>query len=81
MTDDKKVLITISADSLSSQILFSFTAQTVGQESTTGSSVGKRIFQGAEWKSPGFIEGGSKVVYAQSPNAGTVMVIEEWGGD
>jgi hypothetical protein len=61
--------VTISADDLSSTIFISFTA--------LASGTGKRIFPGAEWFSPGFIRG-SKTVYLQSPNAGTVAVIEEW---
>ena len=58
--------IAISSDDLTSQVLFSFIE--------LGSATGKRIFQGAEWTSPGFVFG-SKTVYLQSPNAGTVAVI------
>lgn len=63
--------ITVSSDDLSSQILFSFTLGASG--------TGKRIFQGAEWTSPGYIIG-SQTLYAQSPNAGAVVVIESWEG-
>ena len=68
---ERIVRITISADDLTSQILFSFTFGSSG--------TGKRIFQGAEWVSPGFIVGG-QTIYMQSPNAGAVAIIEEWQG-
>ena len=61
--------VTISSDDLSSQILFSMTAGISG--------IGTRIFQGAQWTPPGFILGG-QTIYMQSPNAGTICVIETW---
>lgn len=61
--------LTVSSDDLTSQILFSF--------ASGASGTGKRIFQGAEWSSPGFVMG-DKTIYLQSPNAGAVVVIEEW---
>lgn len=66
----RPVKITISADDLTSQILFSFTA--------SGSGTGKRIFQGSEYSSPGFIWGETKTLYMQTPNAGAVAVVEQW---
>lgn len=66
----RPVRITVSADDLTSQILFSFTA--------LSSSTGKRIFQGSEWESPGFIWQPTKTIYLQSPNAGSIAIIEEW---
>lgn len=66
---DRTTRITISSDDLSSQLLFSF--------NSGGSATGKRIFQGAEWHSPGAVFG-SKTLYVQSPNAGAVAVVEEW---
>lgn len=61
--------ITISSDDLSSVLLFSF--------NSGGSATGKRIFQGAEYHSPGVVFG-SKSVYVQSSSAGAVCVVEEW---
>ena len=66
---DRSTKVTISSDDLTSQILFHLTSGSSG--------TGKRIFQGAEWHSPGVIFG-AKTLYAQSPNAGTVVVIEEF---
>lgn len=67
---ERPVKVTLSADDLTSQILFSFTSGASG--------TGKRVWNGAEWTSPGFIFGTTKTLYLQSPNAGAVAVIEEW---
>ena len=66
---DRPSKVIVGSDDLTSQILFSFTSGSSG--------TGKRIFQGAEWSSPGFIWG-AKTIYLQSPNAGAIAVIEEW---
>lgn len=66
---DRATKVTLSADDLSSVLLFAFTS--------SGSATGKRVFNGAEWGSPGFMIG-SKTIYFQSPSAGAVAVIEEW---
>ena len=70
--------LTISVETLNATFRFSFTAQTVGQESTTGSAIGKPVFQGGEWDSKGFITVSDKTIYFRSPQAGTIAFIEEF---
>jgi len=66
---DRPIKISVSADDLTSIVQFSFTEN--------GSGTGKKVFQGAEWTSPGFVVN-SKTIYVQSPNAGAVVVVETW---
>jgi hypothetical protein len=66
---DRPTKITISMDDLSSTARFTFTA--------LASGTGKQIFQSSEWVSPGFVCN-PKTLYVQSPNAGSVVVVEEW---
>ena len=69
LTATRPLMVRISVDDLTSTCRISFTSGASG--------TGKRIFQGAEWTSPGFVMG-SKTIYLQSPNAGAVAIIEEW---
>ena len=61
---------TVSLDDLTSTARFTLTSGASG--------TGKRIFQGGEWHTPKPFGAFAKTIYAQSPNAGAILVIEEY---
>ena len=69
LTASRPLMVRVSIDDLTSTCRISFTS--------SGSGTGRQIWQGAEWRTPGFLMG-QKTIYAQSPNAGSVLVIETW---
>lgn len=69
LTADRPLMIRVSIDDLTSTARISFT--------DGGTATGRQIFQGAEWRTPGF-QMGQKTLYAESPNGGAILVIETW---
>lgn len=63
-------LVRVSCEDMSATFRISFN---VGASGT-----GRLVFQGGEFKTPGFMVG-AKTIYVQSPNAGAVIYIEEYG--
>ena len=70
LTADRPLLIRCSIDDLTSTARIAFSSA----ELTAG---GRQIWQGSEWKTPGF-QMGQKTIFARSPNGGSVLIIETW---